>query len=85
MATPKNHPKPEPKIEPAGAAAPHIARSRTEDEMRAAIAGKSNIAPHYDTPVDIMTDAVEELLTLRQLKADVLAFVQAQQSKLTQR
>lgn len=72
-------------------------KARSADEMREAVAALSNdqvarnlparhaIPPHYDAPVDILSDAIEELLELRQLRADVLTFIQVQQPKVTRR
>lgn len=68
-------------------------RQRTEEEMRHAVAVLSNglvadppfILPHGDDPADILQDVISEMMTLRQLRADVLAFMQDQQTKLQRR
>lgn len=79
------------------ASAQRVSKTRSADEMRESIAALSNdqvarqltarhaIPPHYDTPVDILTDAIDELLELRQLRADVQAFAQTVQPKLARR
>jgi len=65
-------------------------RLRTEDEMRAALlaldegSAHVNVAP-YDAARDILQDVIEEVLTLRQIRADVQAFVADQQVKLARR
>jgi len=66
-------------------------RTRTADEMRGALTAllhgetEPKIAPNYDDPAIILDDAIDELLQLRQLRADVLTFIQDQQTKLTRR
>lgn len=66
-------------------------RSRTADEMRAALQAlitgdeKPSIPPNYDEPVHILRDAIDELLANRQTIEDVRAFVQTQSVKLMRR
>ena len=66
-------------------------RSRTADEMRAALQSlasgdtEPSIAPNYDAPADILRDAIDELLANRQTIEEVRAFVQAQSIKLSRR
>ena len=79
------------------ASAQRVPRIRSADEMRESVAALSNdqiarqltarhaIPPHYDAPVDILNDAIDELLELRQLRADVQAFMQTVQPTLTRR
>ncbi len=75
-------------------AAPHTPRSRSADEMHQAIEALTQeldigkgfaIPPNYDTPGEILQDAIAELLELRQLRANVLAFTTEQQPLLARR
>lgn len=73
------------------ASAQRVPKSRSFEEMQAALAAllvgntEQGIAPNYDRPGDVLFDAIHEITGLRQMRVDVLAFIQDQQAKLTRR
>ena len=73
------------------ASAQRVPRTRSLEEMQAALAAllvgntEQGIAPNYDRPGDVLFDAIHEIISLRQIRTDVLAFVQDQSNKLTRR
>jgi hypothetical protein len=66
-------------------------RARSEDEMRQALTALlgglygASIPPHYDTPEVVLSDAIDEVIELRQIREKVRAFAQSLSTELTRR